>query len=123
MFITHAILALLLALLGVALLTTGLRLRRARTHMSAFFVVLFLATWAGGVWLAPFGPPSANIYWMPFTLIAILVATLLAAVLPPEVHTVAEAVERECEIEAGLGVFFWVLILALASAVVLRYVL
>jgi hypothetical protein len=119
--IAHAVLALLLALAGVTALTTGLRLHERGTPTWALFVILFLATWAGGLWMAPFGPAFRNVYWVPFTLIAVLVAILLAAVLPPEPHSNAEAVEREHEIQAGLGIFFWVLVLALAAAVVARY--
>lgn len=120
MILVHAALAIALAGVSVMILTTGLRLR-SRRSVWALFVVLFLTTWAGGIWAAPFGPPIGRIYWVPFTLIAILVAILLAAVLPPEVHTQAEAVEREAEIEAGLGVFFWVLVIALGVGIALRY--
>jgi len=80
MVLLHAALALMLSGLSVAILTAGLRLR-ARRPLRSLFVVFFLATWAGGIWMAPFGPPIGRVYWVPFTLIAILIA----AVLPPEV--------------------------------------
>ncbi len=121
MVIGHAILALALAAIAVAILTFGLRVGTAHRSSWALLVVVFLLTWAGGVWLEPFGPPIGKVYWLPFTLIAILVAILLAAVLPPRVHTHAQVVEREHEVEVGLGVFFWTLVAALAAIVVLGY--
>ncbi len=121
MFLVHAAIALMLAGVSVAILTAGLRFRITHRPVWALFVVLFLATWAGGIWMAPFGPPIGRVYWLPFTLIAILVAILIAALLPPQVHTHAEAVEREAEVEAGLGVFFWVLVIALGIGITLRY--
>lgn len=120
MFLLHAALALILAGLSIAILTTGLRLHLHRP-VWALFILLFLVTWAGGIWVAPLGPPIGRVYWVPFMLIAILVAILIAAVLPPGVHTQAEAHEREVEIEAGLGVFFWVLVIALGVGIVLKY--
>ena len=71
--------------------------------------------------MAPFGPSVWNIYWLPFLLIAVLIAILIAAIEPRRDRTRAGVVERERELEMGLGVFFWVLVAALVLAVVLRY--
>ncbi len=122
MLLLHVVLAFVLAGGAVAILTIALRFRVTHRPVWALFAVLFLATWAGGIWMAPFGPSIGRVYWLPFTLIAILVAILIAAVLPPRVKTHAEAVAREAEIEAGLGVFFWVLVIALAIGITLKYV-
>jgi hypothetical protein len=121
MFIGHAVLAFVLAVLAVALLTLGLRLSTAHRPIWAWVILLFLIIWAGGLWLAPAGTSVGNVYWLPFTLIAVLVAILLAAILPPEIHTPKQAVEREREIEVGLGIFFWTLIGALSIIVILGY--
>jgi hypothetical protein len=117
----HAVLAFLLAVGAVLTLVAGLRLQSPWKSGWALFSVLFLTIWAGGIWVAPFGPGIWNIYWLPFLLIAILVAVLIAAIAPPRVHTAAEEHEREREIELGLGLFFWVLIGGLILAIVLRY--
>ena len=121
MLVVHAIIALVLAGLSVGLLVAGLRVHGPWASTRALFLVLFLSTWAGGVWMAPFGPTVRNLYWLPFLLIAVLTAVLIAAIEPPRDRTRTEVVERERELEMGLGVFFWILVGALVLAVVLRY--
>lgn len=116
----HLLVSLLFA--GVATGILGVGLRFSSRPLWALFLVLCLAVWAGGIWLAPFGPSFWNIYWAPFLLISVLVALLIVAIAPPRVHTHAEEMEREREIEMGLGVFFWILIGLLLAVVVLRYV-
>jgi len=117
----HALLAFVLAVGAVVTLVVGLRFQSPWKSGWALFAVLFLAIWAGGIWVAPFGPGIWNIYWLPFLLMAVLFAVLIAAIAPPHVHTLAEEHEREREIELGLGLFFWVLIGGLVLAIVLRY--
>ena len=121
MLVVHAIVALVLAGLSVGLLVAGLRVHGPWASSRALFLVLFLSTWAGGVWIVPFGPTVRNIYWLPFLLVAVLTSILIAAIEPPRDRTHAELAERERELELGLGVFFWVLVGALGLVVVLRY--
>ena len=102
-------------------LAHALRVHGSWTSIRALFLVLFLATWAGGAWLEPFGPAAWNVYCLPFLLIAVLVAVLVAAIAPPRDRTQADVVEREHELELGLGVFFWMLVASLLILVVLRY--
>lgn len=103
-----------------------------------FFLILFLATWAGGAWLAPVGAAwSAS--WLPFLVVGFLVALVLAAVVPTRderwrwrrprrdggaVGAAAIAAERDreaAELAAGFGVFFWALLLGLAFAILIAY--
>ena len=67
------------------------------------------------------GPAHLGIYWLPFVLIAILLAVLVVALTPrrSRSHQGELAVEREVEVE--LGLFFWVLIGALTVLIVARY--
>ncbi len=82
------------------------------------FLVLFLAMWAGGAWLAPVGPVFYGSSWLGFMMIGIFVVLLILAVAAPERRppTSVEA-EREAEETAAVavvfGVFFWILIMAL----------
>jgi hypothetical protein len=91
-----------------------------------FFVLLFLATWAAGVWLTRFGPVLRGVFWLPFLVAGLFFALLLASLIPPAPppRPRAEAVPRE---RAARGVFamfnilFWILVLFLAGAIVARY--
>lgn len=46
-------------------------------------LVLFLFVWAGGVWVTPFGPEAGGIYWLPYVVVGLLAALVLAAATPP----------------------------------------
>ena len=119
------VIALLMAGVLMALLGRGRPGAEGLGVSFAFlFLVLFLATWAGGVWITPFGPPVWGIAWVPFLVVGIIVALLLAALLPPR-RQPRESGAPEAETAAGaavLGGFFWALVLALAVVVIVRYV-
>jgi hypothetical protein len=120
MFIGHLVVSLFFAALAIALLAFGLRYRGPHP-LWALFLLLFLGVWAGGAWLSPIGPPLWSIYWLPFLMLAVLIATLIVAIAPPKVHTHAEEMEREREVGVGLGIFFWLLMSMLFLAILLRY--
>ena len=129
MFFTHLLFALFVALLLSAAFVGGLRTKGPWTSLVLFFFVIFLASWAGGVWLHPFGPLLWGHQWLPFLLVGIIFAVLLAAAAPRETsESTVELVdpqERRAERKVtltSLGVFFWVLIGALIVAVFARYV-
>jgi hypothetical protein len=48
-----------------------------------FFALIFLAAWAGGVWIAPMGPVLFGVYWVPFVVFGLIFALLLAAAMVP----------------------------------------
>lgn len=121
MFIVHLVLSLVLAALAIGVLVFGLRRRGKWNRVLPLFVVLFLAIWAGGVWVAPFGPPLFDVHWLPFLLTAVLLATLIAAVVPPSKVTRARIAQSEHEFAEGLDIFFWILIGALLLVVGTRY--
>ena len=122
MLIAHVILSLVLATVAIGVLVFGLRRRGKWNRVLPLFVILFLAIWAGGVWVAPFGPPILDVHWLPFLLTAVLLATLIAAVVPPSKVTRARIAESEHEFAEGLDIFFWILVGALGAVVISRYV-
>lgn len=124
--------AFLFALVFSAVLTRGYGWRHpARPDAGPaglfLFLILFLAIWAGGVWLAPFGPMVWGVAYIPFLIVAIVVTLLLIAAAPPRRPKSSEEVVKEAEeaATAGLvfGLFFWILLIALAAAVILKYIL
>lgn len=133
MFLLDLMWAFLLGWLFTLLLTGPLGWRhpaRAKGPAPAsalfLFVIFFLAIWAGGVWLIPFGPTIGGGYWLPFLVVGLFVLLVVAALSTPS-RPPRGAAEAEVEAEeaavAGtvLGVFFWILLLGLVGAVVLAY--
>ena len=91
------------------------------------FLLLFLVIWVGGLWVQPFGPPVAGVYWLPFVMVAIFVGLFWAAMPPPprrhrdqDVIAAPHEEERTAAV-LGLGILFWVLLVGLALTAVARY--
>jgi hypothetical protein len=137
MFAVDLAFAFIVALVFTAILVPLMGWRRPdykATWRTAFFVflLLFLFAWAGGVWLAPFGPTFYNVYWVPFVVIAVLYALLLLAATPPRlpgsrtrgvVESATAEAEREDMAAEAFGLFFWVLAVLLALALIVHYAL
>jgi hypothetical protein len=96
-----------------------------------FFLILFFASLAGGIWLTPIGPPLWGGFWASFLVVGIFVALLLVAAgdpprsyrfrtVTPKRMTTAEA-ETEAVAAAAFGMLFWILILSLVAAVIAGY--
>ncbi len=94
------------------------------------FLLLFLFAWAGGVWLAPFGPVMFGVYWLPFVVVAVLYALVLLIASPPRppgsrtrgpVTNAAAEAKREEVAATAFGLFFWVLAVLLAIALLVHY--
>jgi hypothetical protein len=97
------------------------------------FLILFLATWAGGLWLKPFGPSLWGIRWLPFLLAGLIFTIVLALSRPQrppqsrrETLKMLERVEREKKLERAtyvtLSFIFWVLLFVLIVAIGVRYI-
>lgn len=134
--IGEIVVALLVAFVLSALLVTVFGWerpdRRGRGSAMVFLLmVLFLATWAGGLWLTPFGPMHWGLQWLPYVVVGLVVALLLAALIPtaraPRTRREAlERADRQEQLEKGtvafFGAFLWVLVLVLVVGIVAGYV-
>jgi hypothetical protein len=109
------------AAIGVLVLGAALERRGPWNSLRVAFVVLFLAVWGGGAWVLAIDPPLFGVYWVPFLLLAVLLATLLAVLSPPHLRTRRETRVKVQELLAGLGVFFWLMIASLVASLVVRY--
>lgn len=91
------------------------------------FVIIFLATWAIGGWVAPVGPSVSGISWLSFLIIGLIVALILAAAVPPRrrrprnIEETKRQVEESIEAQAMLGAFFWILFIALIIVLIWRH--
>jgi NADH:ubiquinone oxidoreductase subunit 6 (subunit J) len=132
MFLLHLLIALLVALFCSLLLIPFRRSRSAQAKTSTavgvlfLFFILFLGTWAGGLWITPFGSPWLGVYWMPFLVAGIFVALLVAATDQSSRRSYGGAETRTDHVEhaalaTSFGLLFWILIMALAIAVIAGY--
>lgn len=100
------------------------------------FFIIFLAAWAGGLWLHPAGPLLWGTYWIPPLVAGILIAFIIVAAAPArrppaEDHSrqrptfQGRHAEAEKRVNANVlfGGFFWILILTLIAAIFVAYAL
>jgi len=134
MFILELLIAVGVSLILSALFVLATRRGGRRAGLVWLFLIIFLATWAGGVWLRPFGPTIWGIHWLAFVLAGLFVLGILAIAAPQraprgrhETLDMLERVARERELDQvtylTLGTFFWILLVALIIAIIVRYVL
>lgn len=128
--LTASIIALVIGL-GLVLLSRRWGIRAGVVYL---FLLIFMATWAGGVWIRPFGPPIGEVHWLGFLIFGLFVALLLALFMPPRpprgrqetldaLERMAAAKQLEEVTYVTLGVVFWVVLSLLLGAVILRYLI
>jgi len=130
------VLELLFAFIVALVLSTLLMLmwgREAkRTGFFWLFLTILLSSWAGGVWVRPFGPPLWGIHWFPFLSSGLIVALIFAVFAPKrppknrnETLKMLERIRREKELKKAtyftLSSFFWGLLFVLIMAIIIRY--
>jgi hypothetical protein len=121
------LLALLIALLLTAVFSGRFRGYRYGAGILTLFVIVLLATWAGGVWIVPVGPQLWGASWLSFVFMGVFFALLLKAYLPPETEEdhrsrKVRIAEGETAAITAFNVFFWFLVLGLVLAILIRYV-
>jgi len=127
MILLHFLFTIFFSAMAVLLFTTLFRTKGPWNNLVLFFIVVFLSTWAGGIWLYPFGPYLWGIPWLPFLLAAFFITVLLIAVIPPPEGTTVELVDqkkKEAEkkmINKSFSAFFVIVIIALVVAIIGRY--
>jgi len=107
----------------------GIGIRRQTTWnvLLPFFMIMFLATWATGIWLTPVGPVIRGIFRLPFIFIGLLYALLLTAFVPTtrppkSTREKARQAQKERETLQMFNIFFWLFIVGLIIAIIGRYV-
>jgi len=84
-----------------------------------FFLVVFLATWAGQLWIQPVGPMYKGIAWVPLIFISVFFSLFVMA-LSPRVVTERDEIETEAT-SFAVGIFFWLVLILLVMAIVVAY--
>lgn len=128
MIISEVIFVLILTAVLTAIFAGACRRCGPWDNLMIFFIVLFLSTLGMGLWVRPFGPVIFGFYWMPFLIIALIVALFLAAMTsPPKPPKTAAEVKQQIREEAEkvrtINAFFWVLLVVLALTIISGYLL
>lgn len=130
--------SIILALAITLLFTWILRRKGPRQGFLWFFLPIFLAVFAAGIWGKPTAAPLTTSNWLPFLGAGILMALLLSILAPrfPKINRTAQLdrqrtleildeIEQEKEIATlayiSLNLFFWVLIALLVVMILIRY--
>jgi hypothetical protein len=96
--------------------------KRPMAGLWIFFLIIFLATWTGQLWITPFGPVVWGIAWIPLFIVALFFSFLIFALLPP-VAVVTKAEENKEEERAAIvfGTFFWIMLILLIIAIIVGH--
>ncbi|HEY6160437.1 MAG TPA: hypothetical protein VI112_04415, partial [Bacteroidia bacterium] len=113
-----------LALLLTLVFSTSYRHQGPLGGLLLFFLIIFLATWAGQLWISPIGPLMLGIAWGPLVFVAFLFAILLMALAagnpkPAKTNNASEAVNEGPVV--AIGMFFWFLLVILLVAIAVGY--
>ena len=132
MIFLELLVALVVSSLLSALFVLATRKESRWTGLFWIFLIIFPATWAGGIWVRPFGPPLWGIHWLKF-LFAGLISALFLAVsvprMPPrgrhETLKMLERINQEKKLEqitySTVSLSFWILLAALIAVIIIRY--
>ena len=124
--------ALLIAGVLSYLFARNLKRRGKRTGFFWFFLMIFMLTWAGGVWLIPPDSPIPGSRWLPFLAVglagAVVVSFFAGRRYPTNRHETIDLLERTREgrklekaTYLSLNILFWTVLIVLVAAIVLRY--
>ena len=99
-----------------------------------FFALIFLFSWGGGIWIAPFGPMGWGVAWLPFLVMGLFMALLLSAATPrssrrrrasgqavPETKKSRSQVAAAVEAEAAYDVFLIALVVLLVFSIFMHH--
>jgi hypothetical protein len=88
------------------------------------FVILLFTMWAGGAWIGPAGPLIFGVAWMPFLVVGLIVALIIAAATESVQRRDGTATtERDTSPRlAAFSIITLVLLAALVIAVAAAYV-
>lgn len=132
MEIAEAVIVFFIALFVASLFFYGLRRRGPWGAFWVFLLILILAAWVGRLWITPAGPLIWGYGWLPVLFWVFMIALLIGIASPgeddrrvdgdetidyePETKTRLSRDERG--VAAVFGIFFWMLLLLFAVAII-----
>ena len=85
-----------------------------------FLLVVSLFSWAGGIWLVPFGPAWHGTNWLPIILMGILISLVLVAATPKAFRKRITG-EEKVVVEAERAIFDGLIWILIASLLILAF--
>ncbi|GEM_PF-3534933 len=85
-------------------------------HAAGFFVLVFLASWAGGLWVGPVNTEITGIYWIPYFIVGLVFGLMLAMVL-------SSRRQLRREVKNKIDIVLWLIIVILLALVATGYIL
>lgn len=133
MLLLELLIALAVAALLSVLISKTVLSPIAQNHFVRVFLIIFFITWAGGIWIKPFGPSFHGIYWLSFILTGAIAALVIAISahnrLPrnrQETLQLLVRVERGRKLNQVTGIILslllGVMLLLLLTAIIVHYV-
>ena len=126
MFLIDLLLAFTMALLFTIIIAVGFGKPGSTTTYILLFMLILLATLAGGKWIVPLGVPVHGYYWFSFFIVgfivSLIVLALLPALRPPRNMTkIQEENRREAMTILAFDFFFGITVLILAAIIAFSY--
>lgn len=115
-YIPAAIIAAILVIFILSLI-----LKRPMRGFGLVFIILFLATWTGQLWITPFGPRTLGISWIPLIVVGMLLAFMILALSSDVAAGKPQKADREEGPIIVAGFFFWLILIVLIFAIIIGY--
>ncbi len=126
MLIPQILISLFIALALTLIFGVGFSRQRGFNAVLLFFLIIFLATWAGGLWLPEFGPAIWGVAWMTFLIVGAIFAFLVTALTsaaspyrPPQLDN-PHAASAERGDRIAINIFLWILLAGLLIVILTR---
>ncbi len=128
MILIEAVFALAIAFILTVIFVVLGRRAKSRRGILVFFSLVFLAAWAGGVWITPVGSRFLGVYWLSSFAAGLIFALLQEALAasrkraaPRDTIERLEAKEGR-EIEQVFDIFSFILLVAFIAVIVIGYI-
>lgn len=130
---TQLIFSLIVALIISWIMSIFLNKEGRRSGFFFFFLLVFLITYAGSLWIRPFGPSVYGVFWLPILFVSILAGLFIYRSAPrnsrkqhsrEETLQMLEENEKHNQLEqvtyVTLDILFWLIISLLVLSILYR---
>jgi hypothetical protein len=125
MILTTFLIALLVAVIMTALFVWAFQVRRTWSDGFSFFIIVFLTSWAGGLWIRPLNPSAGQyVPWFPEFVVGLIASLLMSSSMPAwgrcsqQVETTVPA-ERRAPPVSLLTPAYWVALFVLIVTIII----